>query len=201
MAELQQSLATVLEEAKENGVSDVTVRKILESELSSLPKYRKNKCTIGRVCYAGLFYVLPILTVLLVIGYGAWNYSQDYPCYYFVPEPLHEILGPLVDCEFCKGVNHAPRLSNLSRVEFIHKYGFSGQPIIVTDATRTWKASTVFSYDFFKQLYLSRPGALDNDAEFGQFFQYSSNIRNLRELFNMSEDSVKFKGERWYIGW
>ena len=198
MAELQQRLATVLEEAKENGVSDVIVRKILESELSSLPKYQNTKCTAGRACYAGLFYMLPILSVLSVIGYGAWNYYQDYPCYYFVPEPLHEILGPLADCDFCKGVNHAPRLSNLSRVEFIQKYGFSGQPIIVTDATSTWKASSVFSYDFFKQLYLSRPGSLENDTEFGQFFRYSSNVRNLQELFNMSEDSA---GERWYIGW
>ena len=201
MAELQQRLATVLEEAKENGVSDVIVRKILESELSSLPKYRSTKCTVGRVCYVVLFNLLPVLAVLLVIGYGVWNYSQDHPCYYFVPEPLQEILGPLADCDFCKGVNHAPKLSNLNRVEFIQKYGFSGQPIIVTDATSTWKASSVFSYQFFKQLYLSRPGSLENDTDFGQFFQYSSNIRNLRELFNMSEDSVKFKDERWYIGW
>ena len=201
MAELQQRLTRALAEARENGVPDAMIKKILESELPSLPKYRKTKCTAGRVGYAALFYMLPLLTLLAVIGYGAWNYYQDYPCYYFVPEPLLEIMGPLADCDFCKGVEHAPRLSNLSRVEFIHKYGFSGQPIIVTDATSTWKASSVFSYKFFKQLYLSRPESLDNDTQFGQFFQYSTSIRNLHELFNMSEDNVKFKGERWYIGW
>ena len=201
MAELQQRLTKALAEAKENGVPDAIIKKILESELSSLPKYRKTKCTAGRLGYVLIFYMLPLLTLLGVVGYGAWNYYQDYPCYYFVPEPMFEIVGPLVDCDFCKGVNHAPRLSNLSRVEFIHKYGFSGQPIIVTDATSTWKASSVFSYEFFKQLYLSRPESLDNDTQFGQFFQYSTSIRNLHELFNMSEDSVKFKGERWYIGW
>ena len=201
MAELQQRLTRALAEARENGVPDAMIKKILESELPSLPKYRKTKCTAGRVSYAALFYMLPLLTLLAVIGYGAWNYYQDYPCYYFVPEPLLEIMGPLADCDFCKGVEHAPRLSNLSRVEFIHKYGFSGQPIIVTDATSTWKASSVFSYKFFKQLYLSRPESLDNDTQFGQFFQYSTSIRNLHELFNMSEDNVKFKGERWYIGW
>lgn len=201
MAELQQRLVTALEEAKENGVSDVVIRKILESELSSLPKYRNSRYTVGRLVHIVLFNVLPLLSLIAIIGYGAWNYYQDAPCYYFVPEPLHELLGPLADCEFCKGVDHAPRLSNLSQVEFIHKYGFSGQPIIVTDATSTWKASSVFSYEFFKQLYLTRPQSLDNDTAFGQFFQYSSNIRNLRELFNMSEDSTKFKSERWYIGW
>jgi len=201
MAELEQKLTTVLKEAKGNGVSDVVVRKILESELSSLPKYRKNKCTVGRVSYVTVFYFLPVLTFFLVIGYGGWNYYQNYPCYYFAFEPLHEILGPLVDCNFCKGIDHVPRLSNLSHVEFIQKYGFTGQPIIVTDATSSWKASSVFSYEFFKQLYLSRPESLDNDKKYGQFFQYTSNIRNLHELFNMSEDSVKFKAERWYIGW
>lgn len=201
MADVQEKLSALLEEAKEDGVSDVIVRKILESELSSLPKYQKTKCTVSRIVYVSLFYALPLLSLLSFVGYGAWNYSQDYPCYYFVPEPLHEIMGPLIDCNFCKGIDHAPRLSNLSQVEFIQKYGFSGQPIIVTDATSSWKAMSVFSYDFFKQLYMSRPGSLDNDTESGQFFQYSSNIRNLQELFSMSEDSVKFKNERWYIGW
>ena len=201
MAELQLGLENAVAEAKENGVSDVMVRKILESELSSLPKYRSKKFSVGGASYVALFYVLPVLSLLLVIGYGGWNYHQDYPCYYFVPEPLQEILGPLADCEFCRGIDSAPRLSNLSRVEFIQKYGFSGQPIIVTDATSSWKASSVFSYEFFKQLYLSRPGAIDNDTEFGQFFQYSSNVRNLHELFSMSEDNAQFKGERWYIGW
>lgn len=201
MVEMQQSLETVLEEAKENGVSDVIVRKILESELSSLPKYRRNHCTLTRLSYVVIFYVLPVLAFLLFIGYGVWNYYQDYPCYYFVPEPLGELLGPLADCEFCKGIDHAPKLSNLSRVEFIQNYGFSGQPVIVTDATKSWKASSVFSYKFFKQLYMNRPQSMDNDKENGQFFQYSSNIRNLEELFNMSEDSVQFKHERWYIGW
>lgn len=199
--ELQQELATALAEAKEDGVSDVVIRKILESELSSLPKYRKTRCSIGRIAHVLIFYLLPLLTFLSIIGYGAWNYYQEYPCYYFVPEPLLELLGPLADCNFCKDIDHAPRLTNLSQIEFIHKYGFSGQPVIITDATSSWKASSVFSYDFFKQLYLSRPESLDNDKQHGQFFQYSSNIRNLNELFNMSEDSAKFKSEKWYIGW
>jgi len=201
MVDVRRSLSSALNQARDSGVPEVTIRKILESELPSLHKNEKLRCSASWLLYAAIFQLLPLLSAVALLGYGGWNYYQEYPCYYFVPEPLREILGPLADCEFCKGIDHVPKYSNLSVVEFVQKYGFSGRPIVVTDATKSWKASSVFSYNFFKQLYLNNPDSLENDKTNGQFFQYNSNIRNLNELFGMSEDSARFKTDKWYIGW
>ena len=201
MVDVRHSLVAALGQARDAGVPEETIKKILESQLPSLPKYRKARCSITGLVYITTFYLLPLFSAVALVGYGVWNYYQEYPCYYFVPSPLQEILGPLADCEFCKGIDHVPKLNNLSTVEFVQYHGFSGRPIVVTDATKSWKASSVFSYDFFKQLYMSNPDSLENDKTNGQFFQYNSNIRNLNELFSMSEDSARFKTEKWYIGW
>jgi len=59
----------------------------------------------------------------------------------------------------------------------------------------------VFSYNYFKDLYQQSPEAIDSDTEKGQFFSYSSNIRNLKELFELSSEGVSMATEKWYIGW
>ena len=140
MVDVRHSLVAALGQARDAGVPEETIKKILESQLPSLPKYRKARCSITGLVYITTFYLLPLFSAVALVGYGVWNYYQEYPCYYFVPSPLQEI-------------------------------------------------------------YMSNPDSLENDKTNGQFFQYNSNIRNLNELFSMSEDSARFKTEKWYIGW
>ena len=45
------------------------------------------------------------------------------------------------------------RVSNISQTEFIDKYAYSAQPVIITDATANWTAMNSFSFDFLKGIY------------------------------------------------
>lgn len=117
--------------------------------------------------------------------------------------PHHDQVGvPPQDCSFCVNITEARRVSNLSQEEFFTKYAYSGIPIVVTDATDKWKARELFSYQFFKRLYFRNPKALEKDGIDGQFFAYRSDIDNLFQLFNMSEERSNLEGgKKWYIGW
>ena len=41
----------------------------------------------------------------------------------------------------------------LFQEEFLEKYAFSMQPVLVEDAQLNWTASETFSYDYFKKIY------------------------------------------------
>ena len=115
---------------------------------------------------------------------------------------LDQVSLPAHTCDFCVNITGALRLSNLSKTEFVTKYAYSGIPIVVTDATDRWKARKVFSYEFFKDLYLKNPRALDNDHNDGQFFAYRSDVNDLYDLFSLPEDRSTLEGgKKWYIGW
>ena len=101
----------------------------------------------------------------------------------------------------CEGVTGALRFVNLSREDFVHHHAYSAKPIVVEGAALRWPAMDVFSYDYFKNLYLQTPGSLDDDNIKGQFFSYSSNIMDLKNLFELPTEHVEMKTERWYIGW
>lgn len=95
----------------------------------------------------------------------------------------------------------ALRFGNLSREDFVHNHAYSAKPIVVERAADGWSAMEVFSYDYFKDLYQKTPGSLDDDNIKGQFFSYSSNIMDLKDLFQLSVEQAQMKSERWYIGW
>ena len=110
-------------------------------------------------------------------------------------------MHPKFDCNFCEGLTGAPRQTNLSQYEFVHKYAYTSRPILVVGAASDWPAMDVFSYDYFKSLYQQSPEAIESDMESGQFFSYSSNIQNLKDLFDLSSERVSMTTEKWYIGW
>ena len=45
------------------------------------------------------------------------------------------------------------------------------------------------------------PEAMDADINSGHFFSYSSRIKDLKELFEMSAERASMASEKWYIGW
>ena len=101
----------------------------------------------------------------------------------------------------CEGVTGAFRFANLSREDFVRNHAYSAKPIVVEGAALGWSAMDVFSYEYFKDLYLRIPGSLDDDNIKGQFFSYSSNIMDLKDLFRQPTKHAEMKTERWYIGW
>lgn len=210
-------LSSILREAEEAGISSEELERCLDrvraSSEGSEGENRSGASPGGRFCirrlrkrctlYFLFFRLLPLAFALRLLYHPVSELATRSPCLIARPEILTEILAyhPPSDCEFCRGVTEAPRLSNLTREDFVHKHAYTARPILVAGAALNWSAIDHFSYDFFKELYLSTPGAIESDDEAGQFFPYSSTIRNLRELFSLSSEEATMATERWYIGW
>ena len=152
-----------------------------------------------------MFTVLPILfflTLLITFAYSAiLTIREGSHCItWWLPFDGLVSLPP-IECSFCVGLTEAPRLKNLSIDEFVHKYAYSGIPIIVTDATDDWRARKLFTYSYFKDLYAENPKSLEEDTKEGQFFTYRSDLDDLYDLFTLPEERAALRGKKWYIGW
>ena len=148
------------------------------------------------IAYRLLPYSLCIATLLFPLYHV---YTLD-PCLASQLFPVAEFAMPVIDCSFCKGLTHAPEIhfSNITVDQFMEQYAYTSHPVLIKEAALSWPALELFSYDFFRQLYLKRPEAVQEDKESGQFFAYSSGIHNLEEFLNLSSDAATTK---WYIGW
>ncbi|XP_058792739.1 uncharacterized protein LOC131665117 isoform X1 [Phymastichus coffea] len=113
-----------------------------------------------------------------------------------------EFSRPVSDCDFCRGVDSALVLGNLTRDEF-REHAYSSKPIVVKGAAGHWLASKVFSLQFFRSLYERIPGAYESVHEDCQFLHFRSDFDNLREVLHMSERrAMNLPGEApWYVGW
>lgn len=151
------------------------------------------------------FTVLPILFLLAIsstIAYFAASTIREggHCISWWIPfDGLISL--PVTDCSFCAGLTEAPRLRNLSMDDFVHKYAYTGVPIVVTDATDNWKARKLFTYNYFKGLYADNPQSLEEDIKEGQFFMYRSDLEDLYDLFTLPEERAAMRGKKWYIGW
>ena len=115
--------------------------------------------------------------------------------------PLIMELGrPLADCTMCQSLDVVSVYQNISRAEFADKFAYSNIPILIKNGTSGWSTS-IFSYNFFRQLYMDTPGALEKTEQECQFFEYNTNIETLSEFFEMSDDRAALKEDSWYIGW
>uniref|UniRef100_L7N0U3 Cupin-like domain-containing protein n=1 Tax=Ciona intestinalis TaxID=7719 RepID=L7N0U3_CIOIN len=107
-----------------------------------------------------------------------------------------------VDCNACKDVTEVLYVNNITQ-EFLQKYAFSMQPIVVQDGQKGWTASKTFSYEYFKSVYPpgSKEKALSQIEERCQFFPYATDISTAGEFFNMSKNRLEGDEDHWYIGW
>ena len=194
-------LCSLLEAAKSAGLSQDEISECLESEDLLSPPENDRK-VLKKTCFilhCTVFKVLPVIFLLVPLYFPISAFLQGAPCLIPLPPPFRP---PLMDCKFCKGVTEAPKLAaNLSRLEFVQKYAYTSRPILVVGAASKWPAVDVFSYNYFKNLYLQLPDAIDDDTNSGQFFSYSSNIRDLNDLFQLSYERATMATEKWYIGW
>ena len=135
-------------------------------------------------------------------------YAQDMEtekeqCIVELHDAFLDVLRPPVDCAICENVTEVDRVSNLSQSLFEAKFAYSGRPVVVLDGTKTWTATKIFSFDFFKNIYGEDSPALVNQDSSCQFFPYKTNFQSLGEVFNMSEERAGMTdgSEPWYIGW
>jgi len=102
----------------------------------------------------------------------------------------------------CKSLTSIPRVENISQEEFRKHYAYTGIPLVVTNATSKWTAFKVFDFKFLKKLYnMSLSSRPDEVNEGCQFFPYLTNFKNLRDLFEMSEERADLQEDQWYVGW
>lgn len=157
-----------------------------------------------------IFYIINkkfILLLLLSLLYAIegncvdYIYKQVQGTRCLVPNNylIWEFTRPVSNCDFCRGIDSALILNNLTRSQFVD-YAYSSRPIIVKKAATNWLASKVFSLQFFRSLYDNINGAYDEDC---QFLPFRSNFVNLKEVLYMNDRrAVNLNGEEaWYVGW
>ena len=148
------------------------------------------------------FIVLPTIVILLGLSFKDTDSSTR--CL-IDPELvlLNDIIRKPSNCsQMCEGVNEVPRVSNLSKEDFIATYAYSARPVVITDAAKNWSAIGKFSFKFFKRLYASNmEAAEENLEEGGVFFSYTSGFDSLAEALEMSKKRAEWRGKPWYIGW
>ena len=202
-SQLYTELKGILENARSDGLSETEIQECLEKEglTQELPSPSQLMHKAWRLLDILIFKVYPLLFLLSLFAYPSYKAFTGSPCLVSDVFPLSEAVTPFVDCKICKGVTQAPRLTNLSQEDFIRNYAYQSKPILVVGAASDWPALDLFSYDYFKDLYLSRPAAMEGDNEQGEFFAYSSSINDLSDLFALPSEVASMSKEKWYIGW
>jgi hypothetical protein len=205
-AQAVSDLKSIIKRAKRRGLKDAEiVARLEEKSHSSGPKPEEEDFDPWKKsCYCVnllLFKIYPIFFVLLLPVYPAWKMMSGSACLLTEISPFGEAVTPIVDCAMCEDVFEAPRLVNLSQDDFIRNYAYTSKPILVEGAVSHWSALKVFSYDYFKSIYMESLDSLEEDDNSGQFFAYSSNIMSLKDLFALPSDVATMKTEKWYIGW
>lgn len=144
-----------------------------------------------------LYRLVPIVIGLLVLIQPLFAILRDDPC--LVQQTLHDEWSlPLCSCDVCVGVTRpvVVEANNITALEFMEKYAYSSHPLLVKGAASSWPASELFSCEYFRQLYVQRPEAMETDKKSGLFFTYKSSLQTL-ERFLLNSSSEK----EWYISW
>ncbi|XP_031571848.1 bifunctional arginine demethylase and lysyl-hydroxylase JMJD6-like [Actinia tenebrosa] len=187
------------EKAQKSGVCTEDIKNEFKRGVKSRPRKTSSKITLFIV-----FFIIPV--ALGIGGYFSSRYLMDLwkddLCLLNVNEIFNEVARKPTNCSLmCEGQTEVPRLSGLTRHNFIENYAYNGRPLVVTDAAKNWSALEVFNFSFFKQLYDRNNGSYEVNEEECQFFPYKTNFSSLREAFNMPKERAELKTEPWYFGW
>ena len=196
------SLRLILSDAERTGTSLQEILSLLDEERGSDRNgeswnARRAACAVWSLIQR-LFTIIPCLFIGFLLHAAVLQVLSGSFCVVPMPMVIAGMMTPPANCDVCQGVKGAPRLVNPSRKEFVLHHAHTSRPIVVVGAALNWSAVEVFSYEYFRRIYQRFPDAIDSD---GQFFSYSSNIQNLKELFELSSERATMTSERWYIGW
>lgn len=198
------------------GISAEDIKNL--KSVQSLRNQRKAKH--GVISTALLFVVVLLLSVAIPIfshrfligtefgyqvldkyfSFATGRAALDEFCLIQMPYSTFAAFRPPVNCDECANVEGVHRVTKLSHDEFLERYAFSMQPVIVTDGQTGWTAKDSFSFEFFREVYSEGSRALERATDC-QFFPYESEFRNLSAMLNMSRDRVDGTERPWYVGW
>lgn len=113
----------------------------------------KNHSKQVKLSIFGIFVLLSFLvTMIASLCAKIWLQSGE-QCFVSIPDTLSYAFRSPIDCEFCRNITQADRVSNISPRDFEVKYAYNAKPVIVTDATRNWTALDVFDFWYLKDVY------------------------------------------------
>ena len=156
--------------------------------------------------HTGRFFGIALLPVILAAAYYCDVFElikvRESPCLVNFNEIFIEVARKPSNCStLCEGLTEIPRLSKLSEEEFVEQYGYSGRPLVVTDAAKNWSALELFNFTFFKRLFQENKDAYKINEDECQFFPYNTDFISLEQAFNMSKERSEWKERPWYFGW
>ncbi|KFM64612.1 hypothetical protein X975_14241, partial [Stegodyphus mimosarum] len=105
-----------------------------------------------------------------------------------MPPEVQNMFMPPVDCSMCRNLTEVERVTNISPEDFENRFAYSAVPVIVSDGTKNWTALDVFSFEFFRNLYLGKEEEeiyWETEREC-QFFPYQTEFESLAEVLSMS---------------
>lgn len=197
--ELAQKFKNLKEAALQKGCKEEDVVRVFLKEAGKFEVKKESSYKKYKLVFVAL--IIP----LFLAGFGYYFFSDIFdessPCSIENSIFVLEAARPIADCQMCKGLTEVPKLSGLTPEQFVQKFAYSGRPLVVTDATKTWSAMQEFSYEYFRKLYTESETALNSTEEDCQFFPYQTEFRSLRDVFKMSKARSQFKAKPWYIGW
>lgn len=82
-------------------------------------------------------------TVCLSISIVVYIFKSKENCLVDNITDLTRTYRPLFTCEFCENVHMIKRIGNVTPEFFENNYAYSGEPVIITDATVNWTAHHV----------------------------------------------------------
>lgn len=180
----------------------------LRSSINSNDRARCNKHIVFAALHSRKILLASVLSIFLAaaVQFAAFDYllKHAYGTRCIVPNNyfVWEFTRPVSDCEFCRDVDSALVLPNVTREEF-EAHAYTSRPVVVRGAASHWPASRVFSLKFFRDLYESVDGAYTSVEEECQFLHFKSNFGKLRDVLEMDEArAANLEGEEpWYVGW
>ncbi|XP_029193124.1 bifunctional arginine demethylase and lysyl-hydroxylase JMJD6-like [Acropora millepora] len=197
-----EELATLFSDLREKSLqSGETVESIRFAFLREVKDYSASRARSKKFW---VYFILPVLIAVACYHFEVIELShlREEPCLINVNEISIEVTRKPSNCSLvCDGLNMIPRVSELSKDEFLMKYAYTGRPVVVTDAAKNWSATERFNFTFFKQLFEKNENAYQVNEDECQFFPYRTEFVSLKEAMNMSKERSEWKGKPWYFGW
>lgn len=206
MEEAQRRISSAVEAAKASGLTEGDIDQAIDrfyEELTGPQRVKQGlriKRVLGLTVRLLLYRILPISLLISTIYYKLQLLVESDPC--LVAQPIiHDFASQIIDCRRCRNISKAVTIDQISVIDFMNDYATTLQPVLMKGAASDWPALKVFSYEYFKGLYLKKPDAINHDVEEGQFFSYSSGIFRLDEFMSLDNETASLKRNKWYIGW
>lgn len=144
---------------------------------------------------------LPVIVACLAVWVYKGLQSEDADCILEQNDFTMEVTRPLFKCKYCENLRVFPTATDLDPERFEQEFAYTGVPVVVRKGASNWTALDTFSVQFFREIYTSKEGYIDQVNDQCQFLAFLSKWETLGEALNMSRAEETFTEEKWYFGW